>query len=388
MTIAHIVRVVSGAGVAASLFYYVCATLTALRFARKTREPAPPLPKIPPRVAFLKPLSGWSQRLTGNLVSHLEIAYPRVEYIFGVASYDDRAIEVPVGLRAPYQFAQIAVSVGEEPDCSNHKVAKLIRMAERASEKTSIFVLSDADVTVERDLLRRLVGQLCADENLGVVTCVYRGIAEESIAARMEALFINTDFVPQIILSEAVEPMRHALGATIAVRREALEAIGGFAALRNLLADDFYLGRKVADKGWKVALSSSIVAIVCEEQTFSDFWTHQLRWARTYRSVRPESIAAIIIHGFFWAILYTIASAFSLPAMIVLAATVAVRVAMASVITAKVLRLPARMRDWWLVLFKDLVMTGIWFVSIAGNTVVWGGKRFRLLAHGEMREIG
>ncbi|HYA36549.1 MAG TPA: glycosyltransferase, partial [Candidatus Binataceae bacterium] len=383
MTIAHIVRVVTGACVAASLFYYVCATLTALRFARRAREPAPPLPKIAPRVAFLKPLSGWSERLIRNLVSHLEIAYPRVEYIFGVTSYDDRAIEVPVGLRAPYQFAQIAVSVGEEPDCSNHKVAKLIRMAQRASDKTSIFVLSDADVSVEPDLLRRLVGELAADEKLGVVTCVYRGIAEESIAARMESLFINTDFVPQIILSEAVEPMRHALGATIAVRREALEAIGGFAALRNLLADDFYLGRKVADKGWKVALSSSIVTVMCEEQTFSDFWTHQLRWARTYRTVRPESIAAIIIHGFFWAILYTIASAFSLPAMIVLAATVAVRVAMSSVITSKVLRLPARMRDWWLVLFKDLVMTGIWFASIAGNTVVWGGKRFRLLPHGE-----
>ena len=128
----------------------------------------------------------------------------------------------------------------------------------------------------------------------------------------MEALFINTDFAPQVILAEALEPMHYALGATIAVKREALEAIGGFRALKDLLADDFHLGSKVAEAGYKIELSSSIVTVACEDHDFADFWHHQLRWARTYRHVRPLSLATIFIHGPFWALMYIIANRFSL----------------------------------------------------------------------------
>ena len=189
-----------------------------LIFAHRTNSTPPPLPKIPPRVAILKPLRGMSDNLRDNIISFLEIAYSRVEYIFGVDSYEDRAIDVPVSLRAPYQFANITVTVGDEPGCSNRKVAKLVKMARRASDKTDIFVLSDADISVEPDHLRRVVSELTADAKTGIVTCIYRGRAYDSFASRMEALFINTDFAPQVILAEALEPMHYALGATIAVK--------------------------------------------------------------------------------------------------------------------------------------------------------------------------
>ena len=270
------------------------------------------MPKIPPRVAILKPLRGVSEHLRENLISFLEIAYPRVEFIFGVDSYEDRAIDVPVALRGAYQYANITVTVGEEPGCSNRKIAKLVKMADRASEKTDIFVLSDADISVEPDHLKRVVVELTADEKIGIVTCIYRGQAYESFASRMEALFINTDFAPQVILAEALEPMHYALGATIAVKREALEAMGGFRALKDLLADDFHLGAKVSEAGYKIELSSSIVTVACEDHDFADFWHHQLRWARTYRHVRPISLATILMHGPFWALLYIVASRFAL----------------------------------------------------------------------------
>ena len=68
-----------------------------------------------------------------------------------------------LSLRAPYQFANMTVTVGDEPGCSNRKIAKLIRMAERASDKTDIFVLSDADISVEPDHLKRVVAELTAN---------------------------------------------------------------------------------------------------------------------------------------------------------------------------------------------------------------------------------
>jgi len=189
------------------------------------------------------------------------------------------------------------------------------------------------------------------------------------------------------ILSAAIEPLRHAFGATIAVKRGALEAIGGFRALKDLLADDFFLGRMVAQHGFELKLSSSIVTITCEESRFAEFWNHQLRWARTYRTVRPVSLATIVIHGPFWALMLVAASGCRLYALVLLAIVIVLRVAMSAVIMSRVLRLPEWLRDLWLIPVKDLVMTAIWFASLAKNEVVWGGRRFQILGGGVMREV-
>jgi len=378
---------ISTLGILTSTVYYLAAIVAGLLFAHRSNSAPQPLPKIPPRVAILKPLRGVSEHLRENITSFLEIAYARIEYIFGVASYEDRAVDVPVSLRAPYQFANITVTVGDEPGCSNRKVAKLVKMAGRATDKTDIFVLSDADISVEPDHLKRVVSELTADEKTGIVTCIYRGQAYESFASRLEALFINTDFAPQVILAEALEPMHYALGATIAVKREALEAIGGFHALKDLLADDFHLGAKVSEAGYKIELSSSIVTVACEDHDFSDFWHHQLRWARTYRHVRPLSLATIFIHGPFWALLYVVASRFSLHSFDTLAMVLGLRMVMATIMIGKVLKRPQPLSDVLLIPFKDLVMTGIYFASLTGKTVKWGGRRFQLMAGGVMREL-
>src|SRR5580698_3618115 len=153
-------ELVSIAGILCSTIYYLAAIVAGLVFVHRSNSAPRELPKIPPRVAILKPLRGVSEHLRENIISFLEMAYSRVEFIFGVTSYEDRAIDVPVSLRAPYQFANMTVTVGDEPGCSNRKIAKLIRMAERASDKTDIFVLSDADISVEPDHLKRIVAEL------------------------------------------------------------------------------------------------------------------------------------------------------------------------------------------------------------------------------------
>ncbi|HYB90095.1 MAG TPA: bacteriohopanetetrol glucosamine biosynthesis glycosyltransferase HpnI [Candidatus Binataceae bacterium] len=382
----RVLELLSAAGVICSLAYYVAASLAARSFARRARAQAPALPKLPPRVAILKPLHGLTQSLVENVISYLELSYPRLDYFFSVEGYDDAAAQVPAALRARYQFANLTLVVGEEPDCANRKIAKVIRMAERA-DKAEVFVLSDADVSVERDHLIRVIGELIADEKIGIVTCAYRARPLGPLGSRLEALFVNTDFAPQVMLSAAIEPMRHALGATIAVRRATLDAIGGFRALKDLLADDFYLGRMAAERGWKVRLSDSLVTVACEERSVAEFWNHQLRWARTYRTVRPVSLATIAIHGPSWALMLIISSAISPLSLVVLGIVLAARCAMAAFLLVRVLKLPEFVRDVWLVPIKDLLMTGIWFASLAGNSVMWAGRRYRIMRGGAMREL-
>ncbi len=369
-----------------SMFYYVAATTAAIRFAKRAASPLLPLPKVPPRAAVLKPLHGSTNSLASNLVSFLEIAYPRVEFYFGVESYEDTAAEIPVALRQRYQYANLTLVVGEEPNCSNRKIAKLIKMADRA-EKAEVLVLSDADVSVDRDYLKRIVGELMSDEKIGIVTCAYRAQPGGSFASRLEALYVNTDFLPQVLLAEMIEPMHYALGATIAIKRKVLEAAGGFRAVKNMLADDFYLGNFVNTQGYEIKLSDSIVTLTCEEKSFVDFWHHQLRWARTYRTVRPISVATILMHGPFWALVLLAVTRGSAAAFAALGLVVAARLAMSAAIVGRVLRMPEMLRDLWLVPFKDLIMTGVWFGSLLSNKVTWAGRQFKVIRGGAMREV-
>ena len=374
------------AAVCVSMFYYSAAMVAAIRFARRRAAPLPPIPKIPPRVAVLKPLHGSTNSLAANLVSFLEVAYPRVDFYFGVESYEDPAAEIPVALRQRYQYANITMVVGEEPDCSNRKIAKLVKMADRA-EKADVLVLSDADVSVDRDYLKRIVGELMSDEKIGIVTCAYRARPSGSFASRLEALSVNTDFVPQILLAEMIEPMHYALGATIAIKRKVLEAAGGFRAVKDMLADDFYLGNFTISQGYAIKLSDSIVTLTCEEKSFTEFWHHQLRWARTYRTVRPISIATILMHGPFWALMLLVVSRGSAAAFAALVLVVAARLAMSAAIVGRVLKMPEMLADVWLVPFKDLLMTGLWFASLFSNRVKWAGRQFKVIRGGAMREV-
>lgn len=374
------------AAVCVSMFYYIAATVAAIRFAKRTTSPLLPLPKVPPRVTVLKPLHGSSNSLAANLVSFLEIAYQRVDYYFGVESYEDAAAEIPVALRQRYQYANITLIVGEEPNCSNRKIAKLIKMADRA-EKAEVFVLSDADVSVERDYLKRIVGELVADEKIGIVTCAYRARPGGSLASRLEALYVNTDFLPQILLAEMIEPMHYALGATIAIKRKVLEAAGGFRAVKNMLADDFYLGNFTNAQGYEIRLSDSLVTLTCEEKSFAEFWHHQLRWARTYRTVRPISIATILMHGPFWALALLAISHGSAAAFATLVLVVATRLAMSAAIVGRVLKMPEMLSELWMVPIKDLIMTGVWFASLLSNKVMWAGRQFKVIRGGAMREV-
>jgi ceramide glucosyltransferase len=198
---------------------------------------------------------------------------------------------------------------------------------------------------------------------------------------------VNTDFAPQVMLSAALEPLRHALGATVAIKRAALESFGGFRAVKDLLADDFYLGKFATDHGWKVKLSSALVTLSFEEKSLRAVWNRQLRWARTIRWVRPVSIGTIFCHATFWALMLMIVSGFSASSLAILAGVIAVRIGTSAVMIRRVLKLPELARDAWMVPFKDLMAALILVASLTGNEVVWSGQRFKSGRDGVLRAV-
>jgi ceramide glucosyltransferase len=369
-----------------ALGYYGATVMAGWKFAR-ARKHLPPLPHPPPRVAVLKPLHGANQSLSDNLSSFLAVDYPAKQYLFGVSDGDDPACAVVARVAAKHPGVDVRLEVGGLADATNDKVGKLVRMARQARE-ADILVLSDADIAVQPDYLRRVVAELSADPRLGMVTSLYRAWpGTQSLGAKLEAAYVNTDFLPLALLGTTVETLSYAFGATIAIKREVLEAVGGFEALKDLLADDFHLGNRAFQRGYGIKRSAELVTIVTNERSLGDFWTHQLRWARTYRSVRRGSLAVVFTHGTFWGLVLAASTRFHPFALEALGVLLVARYLMAAFMVKVVARLPLRLRDLLFLPAKDLMVTAVWFASLLGRTVRWGDRRYRVLPTGHLEEI-
>jgi ceramide glucosyltransferase len=369
-----------------SLAYYAAACLAGLRFALESAAAPKPLPDEPPSVLLLRPLHGFSEQMLQNVRNLLEVDYPAKKFVFGATSDQDGSALIVRAIEREYPSSDVVVTIGQG-HAGNPKVGKLLWMLDHAPQ-AEVLVMSDADGRVRRDHVRRLVGEL-GEDKVGLVTCIYCGKpASGDIGARLEALFINTDFAPIAILSKYIESARHAYASCIAIRTNVLDSIGGLDAVKDCFGDDLVLARNVAAAGYRIKVSSALVTTTPEEKTVSDFWRHQLRGWRVDRRIRPISLGRIFINGTFWALALLPLAGFSAAALKLAAGTLAARLIMSAVMGVLVFKLPFKFTDMLLVPFKDLLLAGLWTASLIGNTVEWGGRQRRLTADGKMQGVG
>jgi ceramide glucosyltransferase len=227
-----------------------------------------------------------------------------------------------------------------------------------------------------------------------MVTAPYRGRAhgkprkEPTVGSRMEALGISTDFFPGVLTARRIEGGIHfGLGSTLAVSREALERIGGFAPLVDYLADDYELGARIAAAGFDIELSPEVVETWVPPYDAAGFLEHQLRWARSTRDSRRWGYTGLIFtFGLPWAFLNLIASGLSLESIALFVLAILVRIALALVVGVGILGDTQVLRDLLLLLPRDLIALALWAWSFAGDTVTWRGERF-VLRRGKLTRI-
>jgi ceramide glucosyltransferase len=111
----------------------------------------------------------------------------------------------------------------------------------------------------------------------------------------MGALFIDEWFVPSVHVAHAAGSRRFGFGATLALRRDTLAASGGLEALRDSLADDYWLAEHVRALGLATVLSDVVVTTDVVERDFASLWRRETRWLRTIRSVNPLGFAFLFI---------------------------------------------------------------------------------------------
>jgi len=337
-------------------------------------------PAEQPAITLLKPLKGVEPDTEMCLRSWFEQDYhASVQLLFGVASAEDPVCAVVRRLLVEYPRHDAQLVICGKPFGANAKVSTLVHL--QTLVRHEVIVISDADVKVAADFLGQLAGAL-AVSGVGLVNCLYALANPATPAMHWEAVAINADFWSQVLQSRSLSPMDYALGAVMAVRREALDKIGGFAALVDYLADDYHLGNRLHRAGYRVELSPLVAECWSAPMTWRQVWGHQLRWARTIRHSKPLPYAlSLISNATLWPLVWLAVAPSPKTSFLVLGMLLA-RMLMAE-------HLQHRLTHRWSIYpvmawVKDILNFAIWLFSWSGNEVVWRGIRFQVLPGGKL----
>ncbi len=372
----HLFRDTALVGTLASTGYCVVAIWAAIRFARTPATPTPSSPDLPP-LSILKPLKGTDPQMYEALRSHCLQNYPQYEILFGISDPHDPAITVVEQLRREFPDHAIQLVPCERVLGANGKVSSLAQLA--AVAKYDCLLVNDSDIRVEREYLRAVVSEL-QQADVGLVTCLYRGISSATMGSKFESLGISTDFAAGVLVAREIEGgLRFGLGSTLALRRSDLEAIGGFEVIADYLADDYELGQRITKKNLKVVLAHAIVDSFLPAYGFSEFFSHQLRWARTIRASRPGGYAGLLLTFTLpWALLNLVLTRGAEWAVTLFGVALLIRIVMASTVGKLVLNDREIFRSLWLLPIRDLLALVLWMGGLAGGKIVWRGETFHL----------
>ena len=348
---------------------------------RPSAAPAPP-------VTLLKPLDGPEPNLDTHLASFFDQDYPAFEILFCARSPSDPGLEIArrVAARYPHIPARF-FSTGDETYI-NAKVSSLELM--HAAARHDLFIVSDSDVRVTRNYIREVAAPFAAD-NVGAVTCLYRGAADRGLWAKLEASGMSVEMTTGVLTANLLEGMKFALGPTMAVRRRCVEAMGGFGVLGPYCSDDFLLGEKVAAQGQTVVLSHHVIDHIILNLSFAASLRHQTRWMKSTRFSRPLGhFGTALTFSVPFGILAGLAAlALHRPvlALALLVYSVVNRMVLAALVGAFAVRERHLLRTILLYPLRDLLGFFCWAASYAGSTILWRGRRYRLSRGGLMHPV-
>lgn len=378
MTFSTVVRAALFLLALAPLAYYVVAIVAALRFFRRA---SPGASDFHPPVSILKPICGLDREAYENFESLCRQSYPEYEILFCVTDENDPA--VPVIRQLIHDFSggdnlkrTIRLICGAETLGVSDKVNKLCRMVREARHE--IVVISDSDVRVAPEYLRAIARPF-SDPKVGVVTCLYRGLTDGSLASDLEALGNSTDFAPSVLAAATIGEVNFALGATMATTKRHLAEIGGFESLVDHFSDDYELGNRIAHLGYRVELSTFPVSVVYPSQSFGDAFRHQVRWNASIRFSRPAGhLGLVFTQGLPCALLTAVVASSMTVAAAFLAAYFVLRGAMAWTVGVWGMRDDLVRRKIWLLPLRDALGFAAWAASFFVQRVVWRGQEFRV----------
>jgi ceramide glucosyltransferase len=366
----------------AGTVYTLLAALLVGRFMRKP----PSAVRNCPAVTILKPLHRGEPDLSRNLETFFTQDYDGpVQIVFGVQDPNDPALAVVRALQAKHPDFDTAIVVDGARYGANAKVCNLINMLAAARHDT--LVLSDSDISVGSLWLSQVTAAL-ARPGVGIVTCLYTGEPAgdgHKLWSALAAMGTSYNFLPNALLGSSLGLAAPCFGSTIALKRQTLEEVGGFAAFADQLADDHELGRAVRSKGHALAIPAMGVSHTAAENNVGELFRHELRWTRTIRMVNPAGhFGSFVTHGFAFALMGAILLGFNPISLGILASAVAARLILKNRVDG---HFGTYAGPYWLLPLRDLLSFAVFLASLSGETVHWRGAHFAVEPSGAMSRV-
>jgi ceramide glucosyltransferase len=342
-----------------------------------------------PRASLLKPLHGLEPGLEANLESFFRQDYPAYEIVFGCRQESDPALAVVEAVRRRHPRVPVKIVLAGEPEFANAKVCSLQKMEAQAG--SDYLVVSDSDVRVTPQYLREVIRPLLQPE-VGMVTCLYRGVPSGGMWSRLEALGMSVEMTAGVVVADMLEGLKFALGPTMAIRRDVLEQLGGFRVLSEYCADDFVLGQRVFEAGKRVVLSDYVVDHVAVHRGCAASLQHQVRWMKSTRFSRPKGhIGSGLTFAMPFGLLGLLAAGLMGDPRLGLALffyAALNRMGEALLAGWGVVRDPLSLGYFWLYPARDVLGFFLWCASFFSTSIVWRGERYQLQWGGKMVREG
>src|ERR1700756_4715327 len=362
-------------GIAAIPFiYYAIAIFSSLRFFLTTGAKAGKAGGFVPPVNNLKPGRGLDPEAYENFPSFCRQDYPDYEILFCIGDTSDPVFPVLQQLVRDFPERQIRIVVGAGRNATNDKVAKLTRLVEEASHEH--LVISDSDVRVEPDYLRKVIAPL-ANPKTGAVTCFYVPTDESTWVQRLQDVGMVSDFYPGILVAKQLDGVKFALGPTIATTRTRLQAFGGYASIENRPADDLWVGRLIDEQGYEVDLLPYVIYSVADYQSLNELFHKRFRWITVMRHMRPWGhLGLVFTLGLPWALLAVALLPTAGIVVSYLGGYLVVRAVLTVLVGTWGLKQPGIWKKLALIPLWDGMASLIWLTSFTRKTIRWRGRDY------------
>ena len=357
----------------ASTATYLVASLVVV-WIRRADCARPPRDFAPP-VSIIKPLSGLDDELEENLDSFYRLDYPAYEVVFSFASADDRALSIARRVADRHPAVPTIFVVDPAEPARNSKVNRLAAGSRGARYRHLLF--SDGNVRVREDFLRRAIAPF-RDRSVGLVSNLFRGSWPETIGSRVECLYLNGTLQPGTAAIARLLKQPCVVGKSILISRDALEAIGGFGAVGEYLAEDYLFGIEVRKAGYRVVLSADTLDTTEIRKPASAAWARHRRWAIIRRRVGGASYLAEILASPIPFYAGALAFSGAHPAVSAIATgLLGIRYLCEALVERDGGR-PLAAADLPLLLFRDLAIAILFWVGLTGRTTSWRGRRLTI----------
>ncbi len=345
-----------------------------------SRAAQPPEPlREPVGISLLKPLCGVDDDLEANLEAFAKLSYPKYEVVLGVKDTKDPAYAVAKAAVARWpRLMRLELQHGEPG--LNPKVNQLITLAGVA--RHDILVISDSNTRVGPRYLEE-IAHIFEDPRVGCVSNPVSGIGEQTLGSLMDNLYQSTTAGAGQISAKQVADQDIVVGKSMALRREDVETLGGFYSVRNVLAEDFVIGRWLTRRmGKRAVIARAPVYNVSQKKSVMTFFKRYIRWSIIHHTCIPTPVylGQALINPLPLGLLGALLSPSALAFQVLGALTL---VKLVHDLAVFQLMRPGQRTPWTTVpavLLKDVLIFVAWANGLFARSVDWRGNKLRVMA--------